>query len=204
MSDKAEQRASGARPRRGRGNGGLRGNKEASGVRDQTSTTNKPKEEVRAIKSEDGPERFPVVSRHTSLYKSPVSIDWNEPALCRFFADYTMDTDNLKVNPGFLHNLSLLYNEATSNDELLVQAVKACALANFSNQSRSDHFLIKARSAYGKSLALLHKAQSEGQLTSISTLAAVLLMNMYDVRSPSFFLRPKLTSVPRCIVGASH
>jgi len=132
MSDKVGQWESGAHERRGRGNDGLRGNKAALGVRDQTSTTHKRKVEAPAIEPEDELERFLVVSQYIPLYKPPVSIDWIEPALCRFFADFTTDTDNLKVNAGFLYNLSLLYNEAISEDELFVR------------QSRRAHLPISA------------------------------------------------------------
>ena len=33
------------------------------------------------------------------LYKS-MSTNWQDRALCRFFSDYTVDTDDLKVSPG--------------------------------------------------------------------------------------------------------
>jgi hypothetical protein len=39
-----------------------------------------------------------------------------------------MDTDNLKVNPGFLHNFSRLFSETTAQDELLVKAVEQSRL----------------------------------------------------------------------------
>jgi hypothetical protein len=136
------------------------------------------------IKSENEPKQSLTVTCNTPLYQLPVNTDWEDPVLCRFFADYTIDTNNLKVNPGFLHNLSRLFNEATPHDELLVQAIRAVSLANFCTQSRSDQFLIKSRKAYGQCLVLLKQALSNENLTNVSALAGVLLLNMYDVSSP--------------------
>jgi hypothetical protein len=65
---------------------------------------------------------------------------------------------------------------------VLKQAVSAVSLATFSHQVGAEKFLIKARKEYGKTLVLLLEAISGGQLTSDSTLAGVLCLNMYEVR----------------------
>jgi len=184
MSARVEQRVCGTRSRRGRDSVGVRGNTTSIEGGDHAFATTITKQEISIMKSEEQ-ESSLTVARHTRIFRPPVNTDWNDPALCRFFSDYTMDTNNLKINPGFLHNLSRLFNEATAQNELLVKAVRAVSLANFSNQSRTDHFLIKSRKAYGESLTLLKIALSDGNLTSVSTLAGVLLLNMYDVRLSS-------------------
>ncbi|KAE9372470.1 hypothetical protein N431DRAFT_558297 [Stipitochalara longipes BDJ] len=121
MSEWVEQRASGAHPRRGRGNNGARKNRKLTGDGDhiyRTATI----EEITTIKPEEQ-ESSLAVSRHTPIFRPPVNTDWRDPALCRFFSDFTMDTNDLKVNPGFLHNLSRLFNQAGTHDELLVKAM---------------------------------------------------------------------------------
>jgi hypothetical protein len=200
-----EQRISGTRSRRAVGNTGARGNKKLLRNRCDTFTANTRKEEGLSIKSEEEQATGLVLARHTPLFQPPVNTGWDEPALCRFFADFMMDTDNLKVNPGFLHNLSRLFSEATAQDELLVKAVRAVSLANFCNQSGSDHFLIKSRNAYSQSLALLKRDLSDGNLTIVSTLAGVLLLNMYDVKVPaSNCSQLKLTCGLRCTAVKSQ
>lgn len=181
MNDRVERRYAGAHLRRGRGNTGTKGTKLWLGEREQSiNTRNK---EMAPVKSEEVLDRFLVAAHQPPLFQPPVNTDWKEAALCRFFADYTMDISNLTVNPGFLHNLSRLFNEATPQEELLVQAVRAVSLANFATESRSDYFLLKSRKPYGQSLALLKQALTDGNLTNISTLVGVLLLNMHDVRS---------------------
>jgi len=110
-----------------------------------------------------------------------MSTDWNEHALCRFYADYVVDTDDLHVSPGFLDSLPRLRNNVGSGNIVLGEALSAVSLANFSNQVRSEALQIQGRKSYGRGLAQLHKALSEGLLTSDNVLAGVVLLNMYEV-----------------------
>lgn len=114
------------------------------------------------------------------LYKS-MSTDWQERALCRFFADYVVQTDDLKVSPGFLHNLPRLFNQTNINNSVLRQSVTAVALSSFANQVGSEDLLITARKCYGRSLVEMHRALSERRLESDETLAGCLLLTMYEV-----------------------
>lgn len=109
--------------------------------------------------------------------------DWNQQALCRFMSEFTMQTHDLKTNPGFLHNLPQLYGESRSRDPLLDHAVMAVSLAHHSNQSGSSDAALQARRLYGVSISLLNKELSEGNLQSESTLIAVLFLNYYQVFS---------------------
>ncbi|PVH71418.1 hypothetical protein DL98DRAFT_106240 [Cadophora sp. DSE1049] len=109
--------------------------------------------------------------------------DWNQHALCRFMSEFTMQTHDLKTNPGFLHNLPQLYSESSGRDPLLDHAVMAVSLAHHSNQSGSYDAALQARKLYGVSILLLNKELSEGNLQSESTLIAVLFLNYYQVFS---------------------
>jgi len=110
-----------------------------------------------------------------------MSTDWNEHALCRFYADYVVDTDDLHLSPGFLDSPPRLRNNLGSKNIVLGEALSAVSLANFSNQVRSKTLQIQGRKSYGRGLAQLHKALSEGLLTSDDVLAGVILLNMYEV-----------------------
>jgi len=107
--------------------------------------------------------------------------DWNQHALCRFMSEFTMETHDLKTNPGFLHNLPQLYREASGRDPLLDHAVMAVSLAHHSNQLGSYDVALQARKLYGVSISLLNHELSEGNLQSESTLIAVLFLNYYQV-----------------------
>lgn len=115
------------------------------------------------------------------LTTSLLRTDWNQHALCRFMSEFTVGTDNLKANPGFLHNLPQLYGEARGRDLLLDNAVMAVSLAHHSNQSGSYDAALQARKLYGVSISLLNKELSEGNLQSETTLIAVLFLNYYQV-----------------------
>ncbi|KAL2065870.1 hypothetical protein VTL71DRAFT_3540 [Oculimacula yallundae] len=107
--------------------------------------------------------------------------DWNQHALCRFMAEFTLSTDDMRKSPGFLHNLPQLYHEARERDPLLDHAVMAVALAHLSNQSGSCDAAGEARRLYGLSISLLNKELSDGNLQSETTLIAVLFLNYYLV-----------------------
>ncbi|KAH9207049.1 hypothetical protein DL95DRAFT_450517 [Leptodontidium sp. 2 PMI_412] len=137
-----------------------------------------------------GPLDNPRRSRNSSsastsppLTTSLLRTDWNQHALCRFMSEFTVGTDNLKANPGFLHNLPQLYGEARGRDLLLDNAVMAVSLAHHSNQSGSYDAALQARKLYGVSISLLNKELSEGNFQSETTLIAVLFLNYYQVFS---------------------
>lgn len=98
-------------------------------------------------------------------------------------SEFTMETHDLKTNPGFLHNLPQLYREASGRDPLLDHAVMAVSLAHHSNQLGSYDVALQARKLYGVSISLLNHELSEGNLQSESTLIAVLFLNYYQVFS---------------------
>jgi len=109
-----------------------------------------------------------------------MSTHWKDPALCRFFSDYVLKSNEVAISPGYLNHLPKIYSEAT--DEILTHAVSAVSLASFSNQVRSTDLLISARKSYGKALVLLKKALSTPeQVRSDGTLAGVFFCNMYEV-----------------------
>lgn len=119
----------------------------------------------------------------TPMYKSPYSSDGSELAIARFMSEFTLDSHDLSVSPGFLHNLPQLYRESSDTDALLVQAVKAVSLVNLSNHTRSTEMAFDAKKAYGSAIALLNKRLSAGAFQSDSTLTAVLFLNYYQVRA---------------------
>lgn len=92
-----------------------------------------------------------------------------------------MHTDDLRANPGFLHNLPQLYGEAGGRDPLLDSAVMAVSLAHHSNQCGSYDAALQARKLYGDSISRLNRALSEGDLQTETTLIAVLFLNYYQV-----------------------
>ena len=79
--------------------------------------------------------------------------DWNQHALCRFMSEFTMRTNDLKRNPGFLHNLPELHCEASGRDPLLDHAVMAVSLVHQSNQTGSYDAARQARNFYGVSIS---------------------------------------------------
>jgi hypothetical protein len=110
----------------------------------------------------------------------PMSTDWRNSALCRFFSDYVIEANEVKVSPGYLNHLPKLYSEG--NDEIITHAVSAVSLASFSNQVRSEELLIQGRKLYGKALLLVKRALSNPkQVTKDGTLAGVFFLNMYEV-----------------------
>jgi hypothetical protein len=110
----------------------------------------------------------------------PMSTDWRDPALCRFFSDYVVEANEVKVSPGYLNNLQRLYGEGS--DDIITHAVSAVSLASFSNQVRSEDLLTRGRKQYGKALLLVKRALSNPkQLTKDGTLAGVFFLNMYEV-----------------------
>jgi len=92
-----------------------------------------------------------------------------------------MRTNDLKRNPGFLHNLPELHCEASGRDPLLDHAVMAVSLVHQSNQTGSYDAARQARNFYGVSISLLNDELSRGNLKSESTLIAVLFLNFYQV-----------------------
>ncbi|KAK0111055.1 hypothetical protein ONS95_001435 [Cadophora gregata] len=144
------------------------------------STTESPKGTI------DSPRKQRVTSSPSlspPAFKILPQTDWNQHALCRFMSEFTMQTRDLKTNPGFLHNLPQLYCESRGRDPLLDHAVLAVSLAHHSNQSGSYDAALQARKSYGLSISLLNKELSEGNLQSESTLIAVLFLNYYQVFS---------------------
>ena len=110
----------------------------------------------------------------------PVSTNWTDSALCRFFSDYVIEANEVKVSPGYLNHLQKLYGEET--DDIITHAVSAVSLASFSNQVRSEDLLIAGRKQYGKALLLVKRALSNPkQITEDGTLAGVFFLNMYEV-----------------------
>lgn len=130
------------------------------------------------------PSRAPlVIVRNTDTTPPlcvPMSTDWRDPALCRFFSDYVVEANEVKVSPGYLNHLPRLYGEGS--DEIITHAVSAVSLASFSNQVRSEELLTKGRKLYGKALLLVKRALSNPkQVTKDGTLAGVFFLNMYEV-----------------------
>ena len=128
-------------------------------------------------------------THHAPALCVPMSTNWKEPALCRFFFDYVVEANEVKVSPGYLSRLPELYGEG--NDDILTQAVSAVSLASFSNRVRSEEMLIRARKLYGKALLLVKRAISDPkQVVKDGTLAGVFFLNMYEVsRSRCSFSR---------------
>ena len=181
MNERVEQRVFRSRSSRGNGGTGVRGNRKLIGGGDHTSGT----------AANEAGDKYNQV-RGAGKQHGGCTTHSNFSTSCQYRLGMTqrcVDSSPTlpwtrtiyKSIPVFFTTLAGLFKEATVQDELLVQAVKAVSLANFSNQSRTDHFLIKSRKAYGESLGLLKMALSDGNLTSVSTLAGVLLLNMYDV-----------------------
>lgn len=110
-----------------------------------------------------------------------LSSDFHDMALCRFYADYVIETDDLRCSPGFLDRLPRLYNQLAKKDSVLGQAVTAVSLAHFSNQVYAESLLVEAQQAYGRGLALLYTALGEGHFTSDPVLGGVVMLNMYEV-----------------------
>jgi hypothetical protein len=145
------------------------------------STTNKNIQSQLPLNSIPEASREPVKTPNGPILYKSMSTDWQERSLCRFFSDYVINTDDLQVSPGFLHNIPRIFNRTGSKDSVLRQAVTAVALSNFSNQVGSEDLLIKARWCYGRGLVELHRALSEGRLESDDTLGGCLILNMYEV-----------------------
>jgi len=105
-----------------------------------------------------------AIIRHADVtpIRNQLSTDWQDVAMCRLFADYVLETDDLHFSPGFLDKLPKLYNKVATRESVLGQALSAVSLANYSNQVYSKDMLIQARKSYGKGLTALHKALSEG------------------------------------------
>lgn len=109
------------------------------------------------------------------------SSDWPNLTLCRFFADYIEETNNLHYSPGFLDNLPMLYNTRGSADNVLEFAMSAVSFSNYGNQVNSEEMSIMARKSYGNGLAALNRALTLGHFRSDQVLAGVVILNMYEV-----------------------
>jgi hypothetical protein len=68
-----------------------------------------------------------------------MSTNWTDSALCRFFSDYVVEANEVKVSPGYLNHLQKLYGEGT--DDIITHAVSVVSLASFSNQVGSEDLL---------------------------------------------------------------
>lgn len=137
--------------------------------------------------SELGAPTYPSESnsivRHSAAMpiRNQLSSDWDDIAMCRFFADYVIETDDLHCSPGFLDKLPQLYNAFHKSDSVLNLALSAVSLSNYSYHVNSGDLQNQARRSYGRGLVALNRSLSQGLPTSDHVLAGVIILNMYEV-----------------------
>ena len=120
---------------------------------------------------------------HESLERSvastlvPVPASMSEWGLAHVFKHYVGDSQN----PGLLWYLAKIVGEDTS--PALQASLTAVGLANISSIRKSSRFIDSARESYSEALIAVSKdLQDEVRCRSDSTLAAVIMLSMYEVR----------------------
>ena len=110
-----------------------------------------------------------------------VSVEWENHAIGPFFDRFTTQPDQFGSNWGFLPWLPQSFSKS-STPKLLVDAVKACALANLANASKISELDALAGRSYGFALKGLHGAMSKRETaTSNDTFATMMLLAAYEV-----------------------
>jgi hypothetical protein len=111
-----------------------------------------------------------------------VSVEWNSQAIGPFFDRFTSHADHFGSNWGFLPWLPEAFSKP-STPTLLVDATKACALANLANASKIPDLDVQAGKLYGSALKGLHSAMSKRETAASNhTLATMMLLAVYEVR----------------------
>jgi hypothetical protein len=142
------------------------------------------------------------LKRHShDLIAEPLRRDLDARAIDRFFLDWILYPGNDGIAPGLMHDLPAMYSGASSGS-LLWHAVRALAFADIaqgqSQQGRS--YSIKARQSYGAALVAMRKTIGEaGRFNQDSTLAALLLVDAFEVSKPADSDVMVLTSIPGSI-----
>lgn len=103
---------------------------------------------------------------------------WRKEAVMRFLADYSLQSDAMSESLKFLPKPS----DYSSLCPHLKEALHAAAFANQGNQLGSEWMVTEGGLAYGRALALLVGIM-EKKAANDSTLAATILLGMYEVSS---------------------
>lgn len=113
----------------------------------------------------------------------PLKRDKEARSVDRFFVNWILHPGRDGISPGHLVHLPVLYDQSNS-DCILWHAVRAMAFADVKNDRNADGvpFHIKARNSYGVALGLIrHAVQEENKLSDDRTLAALLLIDSFEV-----------------------
>ena len=106
--------------------------------------------------------------------------DWNGQAVCMFFHDYVVPSNNSDNHFAFLQSLPDLWAKE-ENTPVFQEAISAVALLSLAHRSSLDYLLLQARQHYGKVLKLIAAALSNPEeLKKDSTLGAILCANYYE------------------------
>jgi hypothetical protein len=128
-------------------------------------------------------ENIKFVYRSEAYVAPSVIPGWEEVAVTRFFADYTVSSDKfldcLHFLPGLCRRLS--------DSSLLKEALHAVAFRSQGNQGGMEWMVIEGSLSYSRALLLLAEV-SEEHAISDPVLAAVYLIGIYEVRYLVFLL----------------
>jgi hypothetical protein len=106
----------------------------------------------------------------------PLSWNWQDQAVARFFADYILPSDVFTDNLQFLPRLC----GSSSSCHHLKEALQAVAFASQGNQLGLKWMTTEGSLAYGRALPLIADVL-QNQSREDSTLAAIFLLGLYEV-----------------------
>ena len=114
-----------------------------------------------------------------------MTTDWHGQAISMFFYDYVVVPKEPELfGTGYLQPIPDLYSKEKEMSAL-GQAVSAVALTSLSHRTSLDYLLNNARQRYGNALSLLEKSlRSEAAMKADNTLAAILVLDCYEVSYP--------------------
>ena len=115
----------------------------------------------------------------------PLKRDVKARAVDRFFVNWILYPGPTGTSHGHLHNLPVLYQDAQPGS-VLWHAVRAVAFADMRHiWDGGVYFSTEARRSYGAALTGIRAhAANENELTTDQVLAALLLVDSFEVRIP--------------------
>lgn len=107
---------------------------------------------------------------------------WEEESLCYFVQQHVIPASSDVSLPGHLDFLPSLYINS-ADDSCIRPAIQATAYLSLSNLSKSSSLQIRARGAYLAALNAVNRAIHSADSVKDETLAAVMLLSLFEVSS---------------------
>lgn len=109
----------------------------------------------------------------------PISTDWQEVAIPRFFADYILQSDVVKWGSfGFLRDIL----STETSQTYLGNALRAVALMSLANQTQQEWLAVEAKKGYGQAiLGVAKDLQTMPTANTDALLASTFLFGFFEV-----------------------